>query len=226
MIALALGIGLISTLYSEEKLYVVPGEMDVTMFISPPPATNSPKNRAELDEILAFQSNRTQAMVDFAVSDATISVFRFADVIGTNFTPANFPVAAYFFSNSLANAEKITSSAKKYYHRPRPYAQDTNVHPCVPKPSNESYPSGHSTAGNFFAILLADMLPEKAGEIYARGWRFAENRVIGGAHFRSDIEAGRICAALIAEKMFESAAFQRDFKAAKEEIRKAYIVEK
>ena len=64
------------------------------------------------------------------------------------------------------------------------------------------YPSGHANAGYTIAIVLAQMVPEKRAEIFARAQAFALNRVIGGVHFRSDIEAGRLSGTLIAAAMF------------------------
>ncbi len=90
------------------------------------------------------------------------------------------PFLNQFFQASVANVGLLTNAAKAYYHRPRPYVLDAEIHRVVPKPGNDSYPSGHSTAGHFFAIILADMVPEKATELYARGDSFAMNRVIGG----------------------------------------------
>jgi acid phosphatase (class A) len=63
------------------------------------------------------------------------------------------------------------------------------------------------------------MVPSKNGELYRRGWDFALNRIIGGVHYRSDVEAGRICAAVIAEGMFRNPEFKHDFDASKAELR-------
>ena len=70
------------------------------------------------------------------------------------------------------------------------------------------------------AIILANMVPEKRAAIFDRGWDFALNRVIGGVHYRSDIEAGRIAATLIAGEMFNDSVFLGDFEKAKSEVRK------
>jgi acid phosphatase (class A) len=65
------------------------------------------------------------------------------------------------------------------------------------------------------------MVPERAADLYARGESFALNRVIGGVHYPTDIEAGKLSATLIAEKMFTSFEFRKDFEKARNELRRA-----
>ena len=57
-----------------------------------------------------------------------------------------------------------------------------------------SYPSGHGTLGAACAILMAAMVPERATELFARGREYGESRLVVGAHYPRDIEAGRIAA--------------------------------
>jgi len=204
---------------TSHKTYLKPDECDLTLFVSQPPVDNSAQTRSEIEEILRFQSNRTKDMSDFARADQELSVFRFADVLGPGFKKENLPVTDRFFYNVVENAKDIIEVYKKYWKRPRPYILDSRVDPCVDKPANDSYPSGHSTIGNLIATILAGMVPSKNGELYRRGWNYALNRIIGGVHYRSDVEAGRICAAVIAEGMYRNPEFKHDFEAAKAELR-------
>ncbi len=84
-----------------------------------------------------------------------------------------------------------------------------------------SYPSGHATWGTMTAILLAEMVPEKRAELYARGWEFGESRVIGGVHFPTDVEAGRIQATVLIGLMMLNAQFKADLREARNELREA-----
>jgi len=70
-------------------------------------------------------------------------------------------------------------------------------------------------------ILLANMVPEKKTEIFKRSWAYAQNRVIGGVHYRSNIEAGRISGTVIAAMLMKDKNFAQDFAAAKAELRTA-----
>ena len=53
-----------------------------------------------------------------------------------------------------------------------------------------------------------------------RAWFYGENRIIGGIHYRSDIEAGRIAGSVIAASIMEQPEFQAEFTAAQAELRK------
>jgi len=96
--------------------------------------------------------------------------------------------------------------------------------PCLAAETNPaysySYPSGHSTFGAMTAILLANMVPEKRAELFARGWDYGQSRVVGGVHFPSDVESGRIEATAMVALMMQSSEFQSDFASATMELRK------
>ncbi len=209
------------SLYAKGKIYVTPAQIDLTKLLPPPPAQDSEQTKKEIGEILDFQENRTAKMSDYAAADQDINVFRFAGLLGANFTKEKLPFTARFFANVIGNEVEIVGPAKDFWKRPRPSVYDGRIKPCLKVPRNASYPSGHSAAGNLMAIILANMLPEKSADIFSRGWEFALNRIIGGVHYRSDCEAGRIAATIMAAYMFNNSGFKTDFERSKTEIRKA-----
>jgi acid phosphatase (class A) len=75
-------------------------------------------------------------------------------------------------------------------------------------------------SGNLIAILLADIVPEKKAQIFERGWVFAEHRALGGVHYPSDLQAGRISAALIAQRLYQNPEFRKELDSSRVEIRK------
>ena len=90
------------------------------------------------------------------------------------------------------------------------------------KPSDSySYPSGHSTYGATTGFLLAAMMPEKRGAIYARINDYAHSRMVAGVHFRSDVEAGKLYGTAIAAALFAKPGFQAEFEEARICVRKA-----
>ncbi len=210
------------TIAAAQKSYLDSTEINLSLLLPPPPSQTGPQTKAEIDEILGYQHTRTKAEADFAFADQQVSVFRFSDVLGPAFNKDSCPFADTFFKATLKDAGNVVEAGKEYWKRPRPYIWDTLDKPCVNKPplSSFSYPSGHSAAGTLCAILLARMVPEKSAALFDRGWAFARNRVIGGVHYRSDIESGRIAGTLIAARMFESEAFRGDFARARAEIRR------
>jgi acid phosphatase (class A) len=90
-----------------------------------------------------------------------------------------------------------------------------------PLRSQTSYPSGHSAFGTSCAILLAAMVPEQRAALFTRGRDYGMARTIVGAHFPSDVEAGRIVATVAVAQMQQNAAFRRDFELARAELRAA-----
>jgi acid phosphatase (class A) len=195
--------------------------VDLVRYLAPPPQAQSDANRAEIVQLLRLQSTRTPTEVAYAQADQKISVFRFADSLDTAvFKESHLPITARFFAKTLETANGISEIAKKSFARPRPFTTDSAIHPVLGKPTNASYPSGHSLSGNLIAILLADIVPERKPQIFQRGWVFAENRAIGGVHYPSDLQAGRICAALIAQRLYQDPQFRKDLDSSRTEIRK------
>ncbi len=194
---------------------------DLTLLLAPPPAQDSEQTKAEIKEIKNYQSTRTKDQEAYAQADVEKSVFRFKTILGDKFTAENLPLTAALFEKALKVSKDTVDPAKDFFNRPRPFVFDASVKPAVTLDKTPSYPSGHATAGTVMAILLANMLPEKKAEIYKRGWEYAQNRVIGGVHYRSDVEAGRISGTVIAAFLLKDKKFAKQMEAAKAELRTA-----
>ncbi len=201
------------------KPYATASQVDLVRLVPPPPGEED--TRRELAAMFLLQQHRSPADEAACQADAEISIFRFADVLGDSFTPQALPKTRALFERALASSKQAVDPAKDHFARPRPPLADSRIKPCVKLPTNGAYPSGHSTAGNLMATLLADMLPEKAAELRARGRLFGDHRVLGGVHYPSDVDAGRLAAAALAQALFMDPEFQDDFQAARAELRKA-----
>ena len=70
-------------------------------------------------------------------------------------------------------------------------------------------------------FVLADMVPEKRAEIVARAGEFADNRVVAGVHYPSDVDAGRISGSVLAAFLFASPEFRAEEQVATAELRSA-----
>lgn len=90
---------------------------------------------------------------------------------------------------------------------------------CRTKKKDDSYPSGHATAGYLQALTLIELFPEKRDAILARAADYANNRLVCGLHYRSDIEAARLIAYSVHAFMRENAQFKAEVSAAKAELR-------
>jgi acid phosphatase (class A) len=81
-----------------------------------------------------------------------------------------------------------------------------------------SYPSGHSAIGWAWALVLAEVAPERADTILARGLAFGESRMVCNVHWRSDVEAGRTMAAATVARLHADPTFVADLVEAKREV--------
>jgi acid phosphatase (class A) len=202
---------------------VDPSRLDLGRLLPPPPAGGSVEERAELDELLRIQVNRTPAQADRARKDAEVSVFRFADSLANPslFTPENVPLTAKLFNDIDWDEAAVLGEAKHEFSRPRPFTVEPRLNPVIERPLSSSYPSGHSTWAYMTGLVLADMIPERRAQILARASEFAHNRSVAGVHYPSDVEAGRLAGTTLAAMLFACPPFQREEAAARTELRKA-----
>jgi acid phosphatase (class A) len=211
----------VSPALADQDAYLPPSRVDLTLILAPPPQPDSAAGKADLQAVLDAQQNRTPAEAASAQADAEVSVFRFADAIGTSFNAANLPVTTKFFDRVRAAESPVVKAAKAFFKRPRPFLTDPAIKPIIKPPPDQSYPSGHSTFAYTVAIILANMLPEKAAAIFARAGIYAHNRVVAGVHYPTDIEAGRISGSVIDNVLLHDALFMADYGKARIEVRHA-----
>jgi len=230
--------------------YLKADKVDLIHLLAPPPAPGSAEQARDINAVLNAQKARTPETTKRAEEDAKVDLFAFADVLGTKFAAGNLPTTVAFFRKVNAERGEVVNVIKDCWERPRPFVADSDIHPpgtmgkdtatfpgtknvaphdaasscrpLEPIPAySYSYPSGHSTYGAMTAILLANMVPEKRSELYARGWEYGRNRVVGGVHYPTDVEAGRIEATVLVTLMMENPAFRSDFASSKAELRRA-----
>jgi acid phosphatase (class A) len=197
-------------------------EVNLLNLLPPPPANDSAQMKAELGEILTIQVTRTPEMAARAVADAEEDIWRFSDVIDSpKFTKENLPKFSAFFDRIVETEAAVVDPAKDVWKRPRPQIYSDLVKPIVPLSKSGSYPSGHTTLGTLMGVVLSNMVPEKKTAIMTRAWEYGHNRVVGGIHYSTDIEAGRISGMVIAQTIMTHDDYKAEFEAAKTELRAA-----
>lgn len=199
--------------------FITNKDVDLTMILPPPPANDSAQTKAELGEVLTLQVTRTPEMVASAVADAEENVWRFANVMGPKFNKETLPKFSAFFDRVVATEGAVVDPAKDVWKRPRPHQLSDLVKPAVKLSSSGSWPSGHATVGTMMGIILSDMVPEKRAEIMARAAEYAHNREVGGIHYASDVEMGKISGSVIAAVLLNRDDFKAEYDVAKAELR-------
>ena len=203
----------------DAKPFVTNKDIDLTMILPPPPANDSAQTKAELGEVLTLQVTRTPEMAASAVADSEENVWRFANVMGPNFNKEKLPKFSAFFDRVVETEGAVVDPAKDVWKRPRPHQLSDLVKPVVKLSSSGSWPSGHATVGTMMGIILADMVPEKRAEIMARAAEYAHNREVGGIHYASDVEMGKISGSVIAAILLSRPDFKAEYEVARSELR-------
>jgi acid phosphatase (class A) len=183
------------------------------VFLPPPPDLGSPQQR--IDEQALAQAISARRRADYLIAQQTSArtVFFFAPSVGPDFTPDRFPVTAAFFSRIDSDVENLIDVAKAYWERPRPNGAQKR---------RGSYPSGHAAFAACAAIVLSELLPSKRDAIFTQARTFAENRILLGVHYPSDVASGWTAGTLAAYAMMREPAFLSDFHKARAELRRAY----
>ncbi len=207
----------LATALSGAEPYPLAQRIDLASLLPPPPVAGSDADRADLAAVLALQQSRSQAQLDLAKADAEASVFRFADAIGKDFDAKRLPHTALLFDRLTRSIGAVVGPAKDHWNRPRPFLASSEVQPTS-RPDGSTYPSGHAVLARLYAIVLADLLPQKRREIFARGDRFAQGRLVNGVHYPTDVEAGLIAATVIAAELRQQQAFRDDLARARIEL--------
>ena len=193
------------------------------MILAAPATATSATAARELAELHQIEAARTPGQVARAMADdKEESVFLFRDVVGASFDAQTLPLTALLSSHVGRDEDANTGQLKKGYARVRPYNADKSLQPvCKTKTKDDSYPSGHATAGYLQALTLIELVPEKRDAILARADDYAYNRLVCGVHYRSDIEAARLLAYSVHAIMRENAQFKAEVAAARAELQAA-----
>jgi acid phosphatase (class A) len=111
--------------------YATPNVLHVLSLLAPPPARGSAAEKRDINAVLEAQNARTPALEKHAIEDADASGFRFADVLGPNFTAKNLPLTAKLLAKVRSAQSALTAPAKDCFLGPRPFLIDPRVHPIA-----------------------------------------------------------------------------------------------
>jgi acid phosphatase (class A) len=196
--------------------YIATNQLDGIALLPPPPAPGSVEEAADLASARAVFKARTPAEDVRARKDANLSLFLFAPAIGPFFQPGKLPKTEVLFQKLKTDLTDPINLQKRQWQRRRPYQLDELLSVGISEQSS-GYPSGHSTRGALYALVLAELFPERKEAILDMGRTIGWDRVLIGMHFPTDIYAGRVLGQALLRELQASPAFQRDLAEAKAE---------
>jgi acid phosphatase (class A) len=122
------------------------------------------------------------------------------------------------------DSSRANDKPKDHYQRKRPFVV-TGEPSCTPQEEvrmkPDAYPSGHASIGWAWAPTLAEVAPERADGILARGLAFGQSRVVCGVHWASDVVAGRIVGAATVSRLHMNPVYLEQLALARKEVEAA-----
>ena len=194
--------------------------------IPPPPAPSSTALALDYDISRNSLTLRDSPRWTLAAADADLTfpgiAGTFSCVLNAPITEQDTPRLYILMRRVRTDASLATNTAKDKYKRTRPFVINKE-RTCFPKDeqslrNNGSYPSGHTTIGWTWALILAEISPEQADAILARGRAFGQSRVICNVHWQSDVVEGRFMGAATVARLHADPVFRADLETAKTEL--------
>jgi acid phosphatase (class A) len=142
--------------------------------------------------------------------------------LGVQISQGATPKLYTLLRRSLTDAGMATYRAKNHYQRPRPFTQNDKPM-CTPEieaglRNDGSYPSGHTSVGWAWALILSEIAPERQNQILSRGLAYGQSRSICNVHWNSDVQAGFVMGSATVARLHSNPVFRADLRAAAAEV--------
>lgn len=212
--------------------YLASGELDLTHILEPAPRPGDPRYDTDRRIFRATRALIGTPRWALATSDAKLDtaslLHDYSCAVGVTLAPDNAPKLVRVLERASTDTARETDEAKAIYRRHRPYTID---HGQICQPRSElydrkagrvsyDYPSGHTTRGWTYALILASLAPDRTQQILERGRAYGDSRFVCGAHNESAVEAGMLSATATMTAIAGKPAYQADLAAARVELTK------
>ena len=142
--------------------------------------------------------------------------------LGIQISQEDTPKLYTLLRRSLTDAGMATHRAKNHYQRPRPFTQNGKPM-CTPEieaglSNDGSYPSGHTSVGWAWALILSEIALERQNQILSRGLAYGQSRSVCNLHWNSDVEAGFVMGSATVARLHSNPVFRADLRAAAGEV--------
>ncbi len=168
--------------------------------------------QAELQEVADLVAARDEAaMQQIAYWDAGSPSYRWIELAfaQNRSTPAGAPrVVRMMGLINVAIYDGMVAAwdAKYTYNRARPGEMDSSLSVLAQHTNSPSYPSEHAVAAGAASTILAYIYPDQAQTFLDMAQEAANSRVLAGASFPSDVQAGLALGQQVAEQVIARAA--------------------
>ena len=127
---------------------------------------------------------------------------RFSKPLGVQISKDATPATHAFLLLTMKRVYPSLKAGKEVFRRPRPvvpHPEDATCRPDLAKKFDRfaSYPSGHTTMAWALGLALTSVAPGDPVPVLKLGYSAGDSRAICGAHWQSDVEAGRELAAAV-----------------------------
>jgi acid phosphatase (class A) len=211
--------------------YLGPAEsLHIESWLPPPPAEDSLANATDVEAFLHSRSligtaRAEEAHADDVVKPAEAVAARFSYIMGVTLDRNSAPRVMKMMDLVRNDAEWLVLPVKKPVSsggRRRPFV-DFPTQPKCPLTNDAlgasgAYPSGHAITGWLWGSILAEIAPQFADALLARGVAFGDSRVVCGFHYPSDITAGRLAASALLARLHANPRFATDLAQARKEV--------
>jgi len=199
---------------------------DSAALLPPPPAVGSAAEALDLEVARASLALKDTPRWLLAAMDANLkfpeAAGGFSCALGAPVTEQDTPRLYQMLRRVMTDAGLATFAAKDKYQHARPFMLDGQPI-CTPDKQKDlreqgSYPSGHTSIGWAWALVLTEASPDQSEAILARGRAFGESRVVCNVHWESDVIEGQFIGAATVARLHAEPAFVADLEAAKAEL--------
>jgi acid phosphatase (class A) len=204
--------------------YLPPDAFDIRAVLPAAPTPGDPRYDADRAIFKTTRSLVGTPRWNLATNDVkTGSADLMADfscAVGVSLTPQNAPRLKMLVETAGRDTGHSSHIAKIHFQRLRPFQIDDGAI-CQPKEelaNSFDYPSGHTTWGWTWAQILADLAPDRATAILARGRAYGESRIVCGVHNASAVQYGYMTAAATLAAVRSTSKYQSDLAAARKEL--------
>lgn len=209
------------------KGYLPTADMpDSLQLVGAPPAAGSAAFALDEEVHRQMKALRNGPRGVLATQDAELrfpaAAEAFACTLGVAISQEATPHLTTLLRRSLSDAGGSTYGAKNKYQRTRPFVHYKEGS-CTPASESRlakdgSYPSGHSALGYAWGLILAEVAPERANALVARGQAFGDSRLVCGVHWQSDVVAGRAIGAAAVSRLHANPVFTAQLALARAEV--------